>query len=66
MGIPIPSKGLPVFGSIPWGRVQTLMGDDGELLKGDVEIDETSSDGKPNAPTASTELPGRVLLASQR
>jgi transposase len=30
-------------------RIRTLMGDDGEPLKGDVEIDETSWGGKPRA-----------------
>ncbi len=31
-------------------RIRTLMGDDGEPLKGDVEIDETSWGGKPKRP----------------
>jgi len=35
-------------------RIRTLMGDDGEPLSGDVEIDETSWGGKPRKPHGAT------------
>jgi transposase len=43
-------------------RIRTLMGDDGEPLSGDVEIDETSVGGKPRKPHGQGHLaqgPGR-------
>jgi len=38
-------------------RIRTLMGDDGEPLEGDVEIDETSWGGKPRKPHGETRFP---------
>jgi len=35
-------------------RIRTLMGDDGEPLSGDVEIDETTWGGKPRRPHGET------------
>ncbi len=47
-------------------RVRTLMGDDGEPLSGDVEIDETSWGGKPRWPTRHIAIgPDRLSAAAR-
>jgi transposase len=51
-------------------RIRTLMNDDGEPLKDDVEIDETSWGGKPRKPTGASHYlatgPSRVSEAARR